>query len=222
MISTGHHVSIDGEITPEELIELSATLDLKNGWLNRFLFFHSALWDVLPFGGSIDRVGLAGIAEEIKEAFAWLGEPVKLNGVSRTYHVWSEKDAKTAKGKALARFYDPWYRSVRTGTGLGADLTCRQHVHVPRLMLILAVLDRAERLTVEHFEAAKAWNDYSVATIERLFDCAGVFGKTKQLLNAVRETGEAGLDGTKQVLMFKNSLDTAGVARLRPSSRGAS
>jgi hypothetical protein len=103
---------------------------------------------------------------------------------------------------------------VRRGSGPIPDLVCRQHVHVPRIMAILAVLDGSEAVTVDHFRAARAWNDYSVATVERLFS-QGIPGKAGQLLQAVREAGGDGLDGTRQVVMFKNSLDTAGVARLR-------
>ncbi len=215
VVATGHHVSVEGSITPAELVELSAELDLQNGWLNRFMFFHSALTAILPFGGSIDRGGLAEITADVRRTLEWLGEQTAVNGVGRLYYVLSEDKAKTRDGKALARLYDPWYRSVRAREEPGSELTCRQHVHVPRIMLILAVLDRAERLTVEHFEAAKAWNNYSVATAERLFARSSRPGKIGQLLEAIREAGSDGLDGTAQVVMFKNTLDSARVARLR-------
>lgn len=214
IVATDHHVSVEGAITPAELLELSAEVDIRNGWLNRFLFFHSALARILPFGGAIDRGRLQDISAAVKDRVTTELDTLAINGVARTYRIMQPKDAKTETSKALAEIYDPWYRSVRRGTGPIPDLVGRQHVHVPRLMLILALLDGSDIVTVEHFQAARAWSDYSVATVERLFG-GGIPGKAGQLLAAIRETGAEGLDGTRQVLMFKNTLDTEGVARLR-------
>jgi hypothetical protein len=212
--ATDHHLSVDGSITPEELLTLSAELDLKNGWLNRFMFFHSHLTTVLPFGGRIDREELGRVADNVRAALDWLEEPVPVGGTHRRYNVLDDVDTTPAALRALAQVYDPWYRQIREGTAPLKDLTCRQHVHVPRLMLIFAVLDRAPSLTVEHFDAARAWNDYSVATAMRVFG-AGLVGKVGQLLAAIRDAGSDGLDGTAQRKAFHDHLSGDEMTDLR-------
>jgi hypothetical protein len=51
IIATGHHLSVVGSITPRELVACISDLDIDNGLLNRFLFIHSEMGQLLPFGG---------------------------------------------------------------------------------------------------------------------------------------------------------------------------
>jgi hypothetical protein len=207
VISTGHHLAVLGSITAAELLKLSSELDVHNGWLNRFMFFRSAAVEVLPFGVIVDGDALEAIAAKVRAALDALDRSVLINDTAVSYHIRPDSSP-------VAERWDPWYHQVWAGSGTIPDLTCRQRAHVPRIMAVLAVLDRSDELTVDQFEAAKAWNDYSVASAEWVFG-QGVAGKAGQLLQAIREAGASGLDGTTQVVMFKNSLNTQGVAELR-------
>jgi hypothetical protein len=206
IVSTDHHLSVIGSITPAELVDLSSSLDLKNGWLNRFCFCHSELSDILPFGGTLDPEATRGIAGRLTTALDRLEEGLI---PPRIYRLKA--------GTEVGEYWAPWYYGIREGTEPLADLTCRQHVHVARLMLILAVLDQADELTAKHFLAAKAWSDYSVATAMRIFggSAPGVTGRALQLLSAIRDAGPDGLDGTAQRDLFHRNLTGEELEALR-------
>ena len=197
IIATGHHLSVIGSITPKELAASSTELDIENGWLNRFLFIHSAVTRVLPFGGQVDSAGLAAIAGKIGNALAELDTRIAVGG-SVNYFIRDD-------GGSVAELWAPWYSKVRFGTGTIPALTKRQHVHVPRLALILAVLDRTSEITVDHLQAGMAWSEFSVATVEHLFGTS-VVGKAAHLLQAIRESGRDGLDGAGQDRVFSGNV----------------
>ncbi len=201
IIATGHHLAIVGAITPKELAECSTDLDMENGYLNRFLFVHSEIVRVLPFGGRIDGAEVRSIAGHIRNALDKLADRP-----TAEYLI-------TAGGE-IGELWGPWYHKVRFGTGTVPALTRRQHVHVPRMALILAVLDGAGALGADHLRAAMAWSDYSVATVERLFGRSAT-GKAAQLLEAIREAGRDGLDGTAQRNLFARNLGGSEIEALR-------
>jgi hypothetical protein len=207
LIATEHHLSVVGAITPDELAACSTELDLANGWLNRFAFARSQLVRLLPFGGRINRTAVEKIAAKIQDALTALAA----HDLGRVYSLNEHSPA--------GELWAPWYREVRFGTGSVPSLTRRQHVHVARLALILAVLDQAEELTVEHLQAAMAWSAFSVATAERLFG-HGATGRAGMLLAAIREAGEEGLDGRDQHALFNRHATADELAALRSQLEG--
>jgi hypothetical protein len=206
--ASGHHLSVIGAVSPKELVDSSTELDLVNGWLNRFMFCHSEIRTTLPFGGNIDATSLKEIATEIGSALDALDAHV----AGRTYELKADTEVGGRWG--------PWYSSVRFGTGSVPSVTRRQHVHVARLALILAVLDGADEIGIEHLEAAIAWSDFSVAIAERIFG-QGMAGRPHQLLIAIRETGIHGLDGTAQRNLFNRNLTGGELDRIRRHLEGA-
>jgi hypothetical protein len=167
-------------------------LDVENGWLNRFMFAHSEIVRVLPFGGEVDADRLRVITRLIRKHLDELDERPMAE-----YFITA--------GTQVGRLWAPWYSGVRFGTGSIPALTRRQHVHVARTALILAVVDGVSTITVDHLLAAQAWSDYLVATVEYLF--GGVVGKAAQLLQAIREAGPDGLDGTGQRNVFHRNVN---------------
>lgn len=209
VVSTGHHLAIVGSITPAELYACSSTLDVENGWLNRFLFVHAEMQRVLPFGGTIDDPELRLIAAHIADALATLEQ-------KSSKAVLSTVEYEIVEGSPTGDVWAPWYRKVRTGSGTGrvAALTKRQHVMAARLALIFAVLDRAVAITPDHLHAAMAWTDYSVAGVERYFgQSAG--GQAGKLLDAIRKSMPDGLGVREQHAVFGRHLKADELALAR-------
>jgi hypothetical protein len=212
--STGHHLAIVGSITPAELFACSSALDVENGWLNRFLFVHSEMQRVLPFGGDVDDAELRSIAAHVGDALDALYQRASAAFLAPIEYPIIE-------GSPTGDVWEPWYRQVRTGSGAGrvAALTKRQHVQAARLALVFAVLDRAVAITPAHLQAAMAWTDYSVAGVERYFG-HGPGGQAGKLLDAIRTAMPDGLSVAEQHAVFGRHLKGVDLERLRAQLEG--
>ena len=106
------------------------------------------------------------------------------------------------------------YSTVRFGTGSVPSVTRRQHVQVARLALILAVLDKADEISLEHLEAAIAWSDFSVAIADRLFG-RGVAGRPFSCSPPSVTAGASGLSQWDQSNLFSRNLTRDELDRIR-------
>src|SRR5262249_31624279 len=66
--ATGAHISIVGHITEDELRARLTSTDIANGFANRFLFVSVRRSKLLPHGGNLDEVEIAGLGERVKAA----------------------------------------------------------------------------------------------------------------------------------------------------------
>jgi hypothetical protein len=212
-IATGHHLSVVGSITPNELEACVSDLDVNNGLLNRFIFVHSQLSQLLPFGGYIDPGERQGIAKQVAAAMDWLATPADddLDGHGHgPVHYFISDD-----GSPLARLWQPWYERVRPGRADDETaLAKRHHVIAARIANIYAVLDQANELEPKHLEAGMAWTQYSLDST-RYFFGEVLAGKAGELLAAIRRAGDKGLDGTGQQAVFSNHLSADEARKLR-------
>ena len=204
-ISTGHHLSVIGSITPAELLRCSDELDVENGWLNRFLFIHAEISGSCPSAAPSTRPRSA---------------PSPATSPRRS-------TASTPPSWACATASSPtpsWARSGSPGTtrsvsaavpaGCGRSLVVSTSRRA-RLALILAVLDQAEEIRPAHLEAAIAWTDYSVATVERYFG-QGPGGHEGKLLTAIRAPVLAdGLSVSEQHDVFGRHLKAEELETIR-------
>jgi hypothetical protein len=118
-------------------------------------------------------------------------------------------------GSEASRIWGEWYPTVR-GHDIGPipALTKRQHLHVARSTNIASVLDMAEEVSAGALRFSMAWEQYSLDSIDYLFD-ERISGRSADLLAAIRDAGSRGLSGTEQQKLFFNNLTRDDVQKLR-------
>jgi hypothetical protein len=179
--ATGHHISIITHITQEEVNAELKTLDMANGFANRFLMICSRRSKLLPDGGRIREVDFRDVIEAIRRArdFALFefadGEPIE-----------RDRDAQ-----ALWRSE---YPALSAGVpGLLGAITSRSEAYVMRLAMLYALLDRDKFIREEHLRAGLAFWKYCAQSAEFIFGSALGDPVSKKILKALRAAGEAGL-----------------------------
>jgi hypothetical protein len=151
--ATGAHIGIVGHITRDELLRYLTATELANGFANRFLLVGVERSKLLPFGGALDGQQFVEIRDTVRLALRFAAEhrPITFDDVARER--WIE-------------IYEQ-LSSVRPG--LAGAATARAEAHTVRLALIYALLDLAERIRLEHLEAALAVWRYSAASAAWIF-----------------------------------------------------
>ena len=143
--ATQAHISIIGHITQTELRRHTTTVEIANGFLNRFIFAAVRRVRLLPEGGDPD--------------------PLKGTGLGR-YLTSVLKHAHTA-GKvtltpdARELWWQLYPQLTQPADGLLGQLTARAEAHVIRLALLYALLDGQKTIQPEHLHPALALWDYA-------------------------------------------------------------
>jgi hypothetical protein len=143
--ATGAHVSVIGHITAAELAALLSSVEVANGFMNRFLLLACRRVRLLPEGGAPDPLSGSGLDQELASAI------------------------KAARGRGQVRFgtdarsywWDTYPALSVAGAGLAGSMCARAEAHVLRLALIYTLLDSAAAISYTHLEAALALWDYS-------------------------------------------------------------
>jgi Protein of unknown function (DUF3987) len=143
--ATSAHISIIGHITQTELRRHTTTVEIANGFLNRFVFTAVRRVRLLPEGGDPN--------------------PLKGSGLTR-YLTSVLKHAQTAGQLTLdpdARqlWWQLYPQLTQPGDGIIGQLTARAEAHTIRLALIYALLDGQKSIGPEHLNAALALWDYT-------------------------------------------------------------
>jgi hypothetical protein len=205
-VSTNHHLSIVGSITPSELRALTEELAVLNGFANRYLYVWSEIPLLLPFGGLLDENVVEKLATRFHRARQEVMSRPTVNGIRAFTFAPDARDR-----------WEGFYRERRKGIGdteVFRAITSRQVAHAARVSLIYAALDGRAAIGLDHLGAGIAWADYSLGTIRKVFT-AGPSGKPGQLLTAIRETGGEGLDGAAQDAVFGKNLKGGELAEMR-------
>lgn len=151
--ATGAHISIIGHITPEELQREMTGTDLANGFANRFLFVAARRSKLLPHGGRVDPMALAGLSRAFGSALT--------TARTRTTLAWD--------AGAEARWVSVYEALTSDRPGLAGAVTARAAPQVIRLALIYALLDESRSIALKHLDAALALWDYCAATATMVF-----------------------------------------------------
>lgn len=143
--ATEAHIAIIGHITQTELRRHTTTVEIANGFLNRFVFAAVRRVRLLPEGGDPD--------------------PLKDTGLGR-YLTTVLTHARTAGKVTLSRaarelWWQLYPQLTQPADGLLGQLTARAEAHVVRLALIHALLDGQKTIEPEHLHAAVALWNYS-------------------------------------------------------------
>jgi Bifunctional DNA primase/polymerase, N-terminal/Primase C terminal 1 (PriCT-1)/Protein of unknown function (DUF3987) len=146
--ATSHHVSILGHITPKEHAKaMVGSIDLSNGFCNRFLWALVRRARYLPEGGDINV--LEPFVEPIREAIA------KAKTIGR---VVRDDECKTL-----------WASVYADLSSADEESLARAEPQTLRLSLIYAILDCSNVIRAEHLRAALAVWAYCEASAKRIF-----------------------------------------------------
>ena len=140
--ATDAHVAIVGNITPSELRDKLKSVELTNGFANRFLVVASRQSKDLPYGGDLPE-------QELEELAARLRRVVNAASVPRRLEM----------GPDAATDWERAYLGELKYFGTGAVLeaaTSRAAPQALRLACLYAVLDRADQIRRPHLNAALA------------------------------------------------------------------
>jgi hypothetical protein len=143
--STGAHLSIIGHITAQELRRYATSLEIANGFLNRFLIVCCRRVRLLPEGGQPDPLARSGLPRYLAAA---------LQQARRQRRITFDRHAR-----ALWRHAYP--QLSRPADGLAGHLTARAEAHTIRLALIYALIDDQTQIYEQHLKAALALWDYA-------------------------------------------------------------
>jgi hypothetical protein len=197
--ATGAHVSVVGHITREELVRRLSDTEAANGFANRFLFALVRRSKKLPEGGSLDPAALDQLAREVDAA---------LHRAARVGVLTRSLAARELWAKAYEDFGDG-------PGGLAGAVTARPEAQTLRLSVAYAMLDGSEAIEPEHLHAALALWRYCEASAVAIFGDSLGDPVADRLLAALREAGEAGLDGTEQRDLFGRHAKAGQLERAR-------
>jgi hypothetical protein len=143
--ATSAHISIIGHITGAELRRHTTSVEIANGFLNRFLLLAVRRVRLLPEGGDPDPLNGSGLVRYLARV---LDQARSVGQV-------------TLDPGARALWWQTYQRLTQPADGLVGQLTARAEAHTIRLALIYALLDGQRRIHTEHLAAALALWDYA-------------------------------------------------------------
>jgi hypothetical protein len=139
------HVSVIGHITAAELRAQLHTLELANGFMNRFILLACRRHRLLPEGGAPDPLAGTGLDRRLTKA---------LLAARAAGQVRFSLDARVA-------WWDTYPQLSQPGEGLLGAMTARSEAHVVRLAMLYALLDSHNMIGLCHLKAALALWDYA-------------------------------------------------------------
>lgn len=149
----GAHISVLAHITEEELRLQMGSVEMFNGFANRFLWFCTHQSKVLPFGGG--DVGLATLVRKLHETLEFARKQGRMEFSKDAKAIWGDGGIYQMLGNRPK--------------GLLGAVTSRAQPHVLRLSLIYAVLDLEAEIKPAHLLAALAVWEFSEASCRYLF-----------------------------------------------------
>jgi hypothetical protein len=143
--ATEAHISIIGHITQTELRRHTTTVEIANGFLNRFIFAAVRRVRLLPEGGDPDPLKGTGLGRYLTSVL--------------THAHASGKVTLTPDARKL--WWHTYPQLTQPADGLLGQLTARAEAHVIRLALLYALLDGHKTIQPDHLRAALALWDYA-------------------------------------------------------------
>ena len=213
-VATNTHIGIIGHITPNELREKMRSAEIINGLGNRFLLMAVRRSGLLPFGGEVpDRV-LDDLGGQFLSAvrFAHGVDEIGLSDDARDWWEAAYEDLSAEKPGVIGSF------------------SARGPAQVRRIAACYAVADHSRVTKPEHFQAAAALWERSLASISYVWgDNTGNL-LADRILKALREgesmTGSELYDlagdnaGASAVARALGVLQKAGLAEVETTATG--
>jgi hypothetical protein len=180
LVATDPHVGVLGAITPGELRRGMSTDAIANGFANRFLHvavYRSTIEPELP---PIPRELLSKHATELALALS-TGRKRGQSHIDRSPEAAARWAQAYREELSIDRF------------GLAGEACARAEAHTLRLSLLYALADRAERIEVEHVEAALALWRYCEKSARLVYGRRLGIADADRLLDAIEQAGADGL-----------------------------
>jgi hypothetical protein len=143
--ATEAHISIIGHITQTELRRHTTTVEIANGFLNRFLFAAVRRVRLLPEGGDPEPLKGTGLSRYLTSVLAYARTARKV----------------TLSPDARELWWQLYPQLTQPADGLLGQLTARAETHTIRLALLYTLLDGHKIIEPEHLQAALALWDYA-------------------------------------------------------------
>jgi hypothetical protein len=143
--ATEAHISIIGHITQTELRRHTTTVEIANGFLNRFLFAAVRRVRLLPEGGDPDPLKSTGLGRYLTSVLKHAHTAGKVTFTPDARELW----------------WHTYPQLTQPTDSLLGQLTARAEAHAIRLALIYALLDGQKTIAPEHLQAALALWDYT-------------------------------------------------------------
>ncbi len=143
------HIAVIGHITASELSHHTTTIDISNGFLNRFLLIACRRVRLLPEGGAPEPLAQTHLQARLQS---------NLKSAQHAGQLRLDPQARALWWDAYAQLSEP------ASSGLSGALCARAEAHTIRLALINAQIDGAQSITPTHLHSALALWDYAAAS----------------------------------------------------------
>ncbi len=145
------HISMIGHITEQELKKFLSTIEIFNGFANRFLWTYSSRSKLLPFGGNIHEVSFQ---EDLKKLISGKKIEGRIIFNHDTRKIWEEV------------YYD---LSRERGDPIIDNISSRAPAQILKISSIYALSDQRNIIIPEDLIAAKSIWDFSEKTSLKIF-----------------------------------------------------
>jgi hypothetical protein len=143
--ATDTHISLIGHITAPELRRHATSIEIANGFLNRFLIVCCRRVRLLPEGGHPNPLKGSGLPRYLAAA---------IQHARAVGQLCFDQHARTLWKDSYPQLTEP-------ADGLPGHLTARAEAHTIRLALIYALIDGQTQIYEQHLQAALALWDYA-------------------------------------------------------------
>jgi len=174
---TDGHLSLIGHVTRDELKRCLSDVEIANGFGNRILWVCTKRSKELPFGGG--SIDFGDIPSQLREATQFtrrIGN-TRIDFDSEAHDLWPIVYHDLSQGKP----------------GLFGAATGRGEPQVLRLALVYALLDRSEKIRIEHLRAGLAIWRYCEASALYIWGDALGDPTADEILRVLRAAGQAGM-----------------------------
>lgn len=194
------HIGVVAHVTQDELLLKLPTVDLANGYANRFLHVLSRRDTLHPTPGALS-------ASQVQDLGARLGSAV----------AFAHSTGEVTRSEEFAEAWDTLYRVVESQPSGGRaydNLIARATAHLLRLSLLYALLDQSAVLRLSHLRSATAFWDYCDATVAHIWGTTLGKPDLDKLFTTVAAAGPVGLSRTDISSLFSHNRTKADIDAL--------
>jgi len=153
LLAPSSHISIVTHITEMELKNKFTDLEAANGFGNRFLWVCVRRSKLLLYGGNLRDEDLDGIVSPLKEVLEFAKETEEITWAEDAKPLWEQVYLKLSDGES----------------SIAGAMTARSEAYVVRIACIYALLDKSDKIRLEHLKAGlEVWR-YAEESVRYLF-----------------------------------------------------
>jgi hypothetical protein len=175
--ATDAHIGIIGHITIDEIRKMATSIDMANGFLNRFIWICAQRSKELPDGGNLSQVNFQALVQRLRQAIAWSQPARRL----------------TRDAEATALWHHVYGKLSANRTGLADTILARAEAQVFRVSILYALLDCSAEIRLVHLQAALALWQYAEDSAAFIFGDTVGDETADPILQALTKAGDAGL-----------------------------